>query len=235
MNVFITGVSSGLGFGLAKYHLEKGHNVYGISRRENEELNSYDNFRFLKQDISRFEELKTGLSSFLQNVDELELVILNAGIMNSIKDMRATTQSEITKVMDVNVWANKVIIETLFSEIRQISQVVAVSSGASVSGARGWNVYSVSKAALNMVVSLYAKEYADTHFCALAPGLVDTAMQDYIYSLTDYNKFPVIKRLQDAKGTDTMPDPEKAAVIFSEAVEKAKKYESGSFLDLRKI
>lgn len=235
MNVFITGVSSGLGFGLAKYHLEKGHNVYGISRRENEELNSYDNFRFLKQDISRFEELKTGLSSFLQNVDELELVILNAGIMNSIKDMRATTQSEITKVMDVNVWANKVIIETLFSEIRQISQVVAVSSGASVSGARGWNVYSVSKAALNMVVSLYAKEFTGTHFCALAPGLVDTAMQDYIYSLTDYNKFPVIKRLQEAKGTDTMPDPEKAAVIFSEAVEKAKKYESGSFLDLRKI
>ncbi len=235
MNILITGVSSGLGLGLAKYYLEKGHTVYGLSRRENPELSSFDNFKFLKQDISRFEELKTGLSSFLHNVNELELVILNAGIMNSVKDLTDTTLEEISEVMDVNVWANKVIIETLFAEVRQISQVVAVSSGASVSGARGWNVYSVSKAALNMVVSLYAKEYTDTHFCALAPGLVDTAMQDYIYSLTDYNKFPVIKRLQEAKGTDTMPDPVKAAVIFSEAVEKAKKYESGSFLDVRKI
>jgi len=64
MIVFITGTSSGLGFGLAKHYLETGHKVYGISRKMNEELNSYSNFHFLVQDISRFNEVETNLISF---------------------------------------------------------------------------------------------------------------------------------------------------------------------------
>ena len=64
MNVFITGTSSGLGFALAKHYLETGHNVYGISRKMNEELNRYSNFHFLVQDIARFSEVETNLISF---------------------------------------------------------------------------------------------------------------------------------------------------------------------------
>jgi benzil reductase ((S)-benzoin forming) len=137
--------------------------------------------------------------------------------------------------MDVNVWANKILIETLFREVKKIQQVVAVSSGAAVSGARGWNAYSLSKATLNMLINLYAKEYTDTHFCALAPGLVDTGMQDYIYSLEDHDKYPVVQYLKEAKGTGKMPKPDKAARVFAKAVESAKNHESGTFLDVRKL
>jgi len=162
-------------------------------------------------------------------------VILNAGVLSEIKDVKDTSLDEIKKVMDVNVWANKILIETLFSEVNEIKQVVAVSSGAAVSGARGWNVYSLSKATLNMLISLFAKEYTDTHFCALAPGLVDTGMQDYIYSLEDEGKFPIVQRLKQAKGTEKMPKPDEAARIFAKAVEFARNYESGTFLDVRKM
>ncbi|MFW6370887.1 MAG: alcohol dehydrogenase, partial [Bacteroidota bacterium] len=99
----------------------------------------------------------------------------------------------------------------------------------------GWNAYSLSKATLNMLINLYAKEYTDTHFCALAPGIIDTEMQDYIYSLPDDNKFPVVQKLKSLKGTDDMPPPAKAAPSLIKAFETVKKYESGSFLDVREL
>ena len=237
MNVLITGTSSGLGYGLAKYYLQNGHEVYGISRKVNKELKADNNFKLLVQDITNFSEVITNLNSFLMHINKLDLIILNAGILNDIKDLKDTGIDEIKKVMDVNVWANKIIIDALFQCVHSIEQIIAISSGAAVSGSRGWNAYSLSKATLNMLINLYAKEYTQTHFCALAPGLIDTKMQDYIYALNkDHeNKFPTVKKLKAAKGTDKMPDPEEAAKIVANSIEKIKIYESGSFIDVREM
>ncbi len=233
MNILITGTSSGLGYGLAKLYLDEKNTVYGISRRQNPELNEYKNFKFLSQDISRFIELKPKLAAFLEGQTKLDLVILNAGIINEIKDLYFTSLEEIKKVMDVNVWANKVLIDLLYRRLDSIDQIVAISSGASVSGSRGWNAYSLSKATLNMLINLYSKEFTDTHFCALAPGLIDSQMQDYIFNLPDDKKYPTVKKLIEAKETNQMPGIEEAAEIVSNAIKKVKKYESGSFLDVR--
>lgn len=235
MNVLITGTSSGLGFGLANHYLNKGHKVFGISRKANVELKKRENFTLLTQDISHYREVQVNLLSFLKDVKKLDLVILNAGILNEIKDLQETSLDEIKKVMDVNVWANKILIESLFKQVEKIEQIVAISSGASVSGSRGWNAYSLSKATLNMLINLYAREFTDTHFCALAPGLIDTKMQDYIYDLPEEKEYPAVKKLKNAKGTDQMPGPEKAAGIVADGIEKAKSYESGIFLDVRKM
>ncbi len=235
MNIFITGTTSGLGFGLAKFYLHKGHTVFGISRSLSEELKAFENYEFLVQDISHFGEIETNFGSFLKGVKKLDLVILNAGMLSKIKDLKDTGLDEIKRIMDVNVWANKVIIDTLFQQTETITQVVAVSSGASVSGARGWNAYSLSKATLNMLINLYAKEKPQTHFCALAPGLIHTKMQDYIYSLEEEEKYPVIKKLKEARGTSKMPDPAEAAEAISKGIEDARNYESGLFLDIRKM
>jgi benzil reductase ((S)-benzoin forming) len=235
MNILITGTSSGLGFGLAEYYLKNDHNVFGISRKQNQELNKYSNFNFLSQDISHFIELKPKVAAFLEKEKKLDLVILNAGILNEIKDLYFTSLDEINKVMDVNVWANKVLIDLLFRRLDEIDQIVAISSGASVSGSRGWNAYALSKATLNMLINLYSKEFTQTHFCALAPGLIDTQMQDYIFNLPEEKIYPTVKKLKKAKENNQMPDVDEAAGIVSNAIKKVKKYDSGSFLDVRDI
>jgi NAD(P)-dependent dehydrogenase (short-subunit alcohol dehydrogenase family) len=235
MKILITGTSSGLGFGLANYYLQQNHTVYGISRRPNSELGNFKNFSFLSQDLSDFEETEKNIAAFLKDTDSLDLVILNAGMLNEIKDMKDTSLEEIKKVMDVNVWSNKVIIDTLFSVLRTIGQVVAISSGASVSGARGWNAYSLSKAALNMLISLYANEQAQTHFCALAPGLINTGMQAYISGVSDELNFPTIERLRKVRESGEMPTIEEAAQINAQAIGRLKQYDSGSFIDVRKL
>jgi len=235
MNIFITGTSSGIGFGLAKHYLEADHNVYGISRRHNEQLEQYLNFKFLSQDLSSLKEVSGNISRFLEDVEVLDLVILNAGVLSEIKDMKDTSLEEIKKVMDINVWANKVIIDTLFETVDRIDQVVGISSGASVSGSRGWNAYSLSKATLNMLMDLYAKEHQDTHFTALAPGIIDTAMQDYIYSLEEEEKFPVLKFLKGLKGTSEMPPAGEAANHLAEIIPHLREFESGSYQDVREM
>lgn len=235
MKIIITGTSSGLGLGLARYYLSNGHRVYGISRRANEELNRFENFYFLSQDISNFSELRKKLTTFLRQLNELDLVILNAGMLNEIKDLKDTRLKEIEKVMNVNVWSNKIILDTLFELFENIGQVVAISSGASVSGSRGWNAYSLSKATLNMLIKLYANERINTHFCALAPGIIDTAMQEYVSSLPEEEHFTIVAYLKKVRTSGEMPTIEEAAETNVNAIAKAQNYKSGSFLDVRQM
>jgi len=237
MKILITGCSSGLGFGLASHYLNQGHQVFGISRKPNDELSKHSSFRFLSVDISNLELLRKEISKLLESEESLDLVVLNAGVINGIKDLKDTSIDEIKHVMDVNVWANKVLIDALFSLVGTIHQVVAISSGAALRGTRGWNAYSLSKATLNMLIDLYSNEYEDCHFCAMAPGLVETGMQDYLNNLPqEYEyKFPMVSKLKDARGTDRMPKPLEAARIVSESIGRAKEYPSGSYLDVRKM
>jgi NAD(P)-dependent dehydrogenase (short-subunit alcohol dehydrogenase family) len=235
MNILITGTSSGVGHGLANYYLDKGHTVFGISRNSNRDLDQNDKFNYLSLDLTRFGEIENKLYNFLKDIKSIDLAILNAGQLNEIKDLKDTTIEEIQAIMNINVWANKRLIDFLTTHIQTLDQVVAISSGAAVSGSRGWNAYSLSKATLNMLIDLYSKENEHTRFTALAPGIIDTGMQDYIYNHADENKYPVVKKLKSAKGTAMMPAPDKAAKIIAEAIEKTKQYESGMFLDVRKL
>ena len=50
-----------------------------------------------------------------------------------------------------------------------------------------------------MLIELYAKEHAETHFISLAPGIIDTGMQDYIYTIEEEEKFPVVQKLKSLK------------------------------------
>lgn len=235
MNILITGTSSGVGYGLANYYLEKGFTVFGISRNSNNDLDQYSKFNFLSLDLSKFGDLENKLYNFLKDIKTIDLVILNAGQLNDIKDLKDTTIEEIQAIMNINVWANKILIDFLSTHIKNVHHIVAISSGASVNGSRGWNAYSLSKATLNMLIDLYSKENENTHFTALAPGIIDTNMQDYIYDHADEKKFPVVQKLKSAKGTSMMPTPDKAAKIIAEAIEKTKQFESGVFLDVREL
>lgn len=64
--------------------------------------------------------------------------------------------------MDINVWANKLIIDDLAARHVAPRRIVLISSGAGVVGNHGWGAYALSKAALNMLAQLYAHELPST-------------------------------------------------------------------------
>ncbi|MFW5816506.1 MAG: alcohol dehydrogenase, partial [Wenzhouxiangella sp.] len=108
--------------------------------------------------------------------------------------------------------------------------------GAAVNMNYGWGGYSLSKAALNNLIQLYAHEMTDTHLSALAPGLVDTAMQDYLCGEVDSEEFPSVQKLKDARGTDHMPDARQAAETILDLLPDLRANQpSGSFVDIRQL
>ena len=232
--IFITGVSSGLGHGLAKMYLEQGATVYGCSRRAPEDLIE-SGLIFKEADLSDATTACHAVGSLLADAGHIHRIILNAGKLGQIRDMQATPLSDMRETMEVNVMANKWLLDLVFASGRKVKQVVAISSGASRSGQRGWNGYSISKAALNMLIHMYANEQRLTHFTSLAPGLVDTAMQDYLTNLPADDRFKPLAILKEAKGTDEMPDGETCARQLIDIFPKLLERPSGSYADIRKL
>jgi len=219
MKVFITGISRRIGYGLVKYYIENGDEVYAMGRK-----NPFgEAVKFYKLDVSAYEKIPHSLKSL--EIEKLDLAILNAGILGEIKEMKYWSVKELQNIFDVNVWANKVLIDELapFTE-----KIVVMSSGAAVNGNPGWGGYSLSKCAVNMMVSIYSKEI-DTKIYALAPGVIDTDMVAKVIS-GDHAKFPSLERVE--AGRVSLEEGTKRIV---KTIEKLDKFESGSFIDVRLV
>ena len=234
-SVLITGNSSGLGRGFTETYLERGWTVYGVSRRGCGGLDG--DLHDLRCDLADADALAPALGRLLDGVERLDLAILNAGILGPIADLAATPQDVVEQVMEINVWANKRILDWLLARPLPVARIVLVSSGAAVVGHRGWGAYALSKATLNMLAQLYAHEFPDSQLLALAPGLVDTAMQAVLCdpAQTDAGRFPSLQRLRAARGSDAMPDPVTAAVQIADLLPRLDDRPSGSFVDLRDL
>ncbi|MEM9409995.1 MAG: SDR family NAD(P)-dependent oxidoreductase [Planctomycetota bacterium] len=230
--VFITGVSSGIGHGLAKFYLDRGDQVYGVSRREPDFI-GHDNFQFASIDVTDAKAVADRLPILLASVQKISTVVLNAGILGQLSDVRDAQIEDLKRIMDVNVWSNKFVLDSLL-ERYAIERVITMSSGAAVNGNRGWSGYSISKAALNMLTMLYARENEKTFFVAVAPGLVDTAMQDQLCGEPQDPKFASVEVLKSKRGTVEMPKPANVAERLVKLFETADRLvDSGGFVDIR--
>lgn len=234
MNVLITGNSSGLGLGLTRALLAQGAIVWGCSRRGCP-IHDDDGLRDRRIDLGNLGNLEHHLERLLSDCLRLDLVVLNAGILGRIRPISDTDVHDLEHLMRVNVWSNKVILDWLIERAIPVAQVIAISSGAAVNMSYGWGGYSLSKAALNNLIRLYAEEMPDTHLTALAPGLVDTAMQDYLCGEVDTAAFPSVQKLKDARGTARMPSPDAAAEHLLGLLERLRQGPSGQFVDVRSL
>lgn len=226
-NVLITGCSSGLGLALTNYYLENEYIVYGISRTKPKLENK--NFHFKSFDLRDISNIKTNLSSFINKIPSIEIVYLNAGMLGEIKEMEKLSITEIKTVLDLNVFANKELLDVLSH--CHVKNIIAISSGASVNGSKGWGAYSLSKSSLNMLINLYSKEMTHTKLLSVAPGVIETPMTDVIRFEVDDNIFTSAKVLKEGD----IQQPIDAAQRLHEVIEKIEEFDSGSFIDVRKV
>jgi len=220
MKIFITGVSSGIGYGLVELWLREGIQVYGVGRS-----NPWgDRIEFIQTDLRNLEQIPAKLEKW--RWEKWDLAVLNSGILGEIKELTQWGMWELKEVMEVNLWANKVLIDWLLGRVKE---VVAISSGASKNGNSGWGGYSISKAALNMLVKIYANENPSTRFYALAPGVIDTPMVRKVVA-GDREKFPSLQRVDAGK----VPLQEGVKKVWK-AIQLLSDYPSGSYLDVREL
>jgi len=76
---------------------------------------------------------------------------------------------------------------------------------------------------------VYAKELHNTHFTALAPGVIETPMVQHIINNVDDTAYPSAKRLKEGH----IQTPTEAAKLLIHTFPKLLEYESGSYVDVR--
>ena len=226
-NILITGCSSGLGLALTKYYLKKEYKVYGISRKKPSITN--ENFIHKSFDLSQVSKIKSELTDFIKDINNLETVFLNAGMLGKIKILQELSIDEMNEVYSLNVYANKELLDILMQI--KVNNVLVISSGASKTGYKGWGSYSLSKAGVNMLVNLYANEMTNTKILALAPGVIKTPMTDYIRFEIDEDIFTSAKKLNEG----IVQSPEETAIKIDTLINRIDEFQSGIYVDVRKI
>ncbi len=227
-SMFITGISSGLGEGFSQLCLAEGWRVYGCSRRGG---NLQGDIREIKCDLADLDALAPALEGLLGEVEKLDLVVLNAGKNNGMKPIVETPLEEIKDVMDVNVWANKLILDWLHQAVPAIGQIVLISSGAGVAGTKGWSSYALSKCALNMLTRLYSHEFENTHMAAIAPGVTMSEMLGRHLDSIDLETYPHLQHFVDARDAGTIQSPAAAARKLFNVLGRLREQPSGQYFD----
>ena len=230
MSVFVSGSSRGLGEAFVEHYLAHKADVYGIGRSRLEN----PSYHYETVDVSDFKSLESSLEALFDGVKSLDLMILNAGVLGRIQDISLCEMEQLKFEMDVNMWANKVILDYVIKNKIAVKQVIAISSGASVNGSLGWNGYSLSKAALNMLIKLYASEMQETHLISLAPGLIQTDMMDSIIRGNhDVTKYKSVGFLQQSQKEGLILTPKTVVEQIVTIEEKILSQVSGEFIDIR--
>jgi short-subunit dehydrogenase len=138
MNILITGVSSGIGFELAKRYKKQGHNIIGISRTDSE-------FTSYKCDVSDFDRLR----EITKNID-VDMVIANAGVSYP-HSSEFMSFEEFKKTIDINFISIHALLENIVPKMKQKrdGKIVLISSLASFVASPTSLAYSSSKRAIN--------------------------------------------------------------------------------------
>jgi len=196
--VLITGTTSGLGASLAEIYEDGGYSVHSISKKEPKSSAVHRDC-----DLEDLDSVRRGIDSLVKT-HCYEYVFLNAGVLGELAVGADVHLRDYEKAFDVNVWSNKIIIDSLIKH-KRAKNIICLSSGAASKGYFGWSIYCSTKGAMKQLMSCYHLEYPDIKFLSLAPGLIKTKMQDYICS-HDENELPSVKKFKDAYSTMQTPE-----------------------------
>ncbi len=182
-SIIITGATSGIGRELAAQCIEKGYRVGGTGRRvENlREMKEQfgDRFYYRQMDVTRFDEARNRLIELAEEMDGVDIIVLNAGI---IRFQSATAVESDQKVIDVNVSGFVQLANAALDYFvsRGRGQIVGISSIAALLGYGKSSAYNASKAFIsNYMQGLRQKVRrtdADITITDVKPGFVESAM-----------------------------------------------------------
>ncbi|HEX7872038.1 MAG TPA: SDR family NAD(P)-dependent oxidoreductase [Sphingobium sp.] len=191
----ILGASRGLGLALAQEFLSRGYHVIGTVRSPSTALAEAGAAHDGRLDIEMVDITDAaGLRALRQRLAgrRIDVVIVNAGIALSIEKSPAEADdADFTAMMLTNALAPVRALE-LLEDLVPPGGVLAVMSselGSIAMGSGFWQLYSASKAALNMLMKSFAsrRKGDERAMLLLAPGWVRTDMggEGALYSIEE--------------------------------------------------
>jgi len=189
----VTGASRGLGAELAADFARRGMRL-GLCARSAPAVpdGSQDRALAWKLDVRDADAVDQFAHAVEERFGRIDLWINNAGVLNPITPLRRAPVAEWSRHIQINVAGVFHGARAYVQHLRRLGEagkggiLLNISSGAARSPYAGWSAYCAAKAAVDMLTRCLAMEEAgiDLRAHAIAPGIVDTTMQEQIRAVS---------------------------------------------------
>lgn len=237
--LIITGGNKGLGLGLAEEYHKNGYRVISIARTKTKKLYFEEQYQC---DLSNTENIENIIIELFSHLDKSNTSIItlinNAGDLGVVNTIENLTPQEISYTIQVNLTA-PIILNSIFIKLTKdwdcTKRIYNISSGAAVNPYESWVLYCSTKAGLDMMTKVVAKEQKDEpHGISITniyPGIVDTNMQKKART-TPKEQFKSVQRFIDFYKKGELSTPRQVAEkIFK--LESLKELKNGRIIDVR--
>ncbi len=180
----ITGATSGIGRACAVALSHEGYDIIGTGRREErlmelgQEISSHAQYRYLKFDVSKKEEVDKAMDSLPNSWRKIDLLINNAGNAHGFDPIQEGSTEDWDAMIDINVkgllYISKKIIPGMIQ--RKWGQIINVGSIAAKEVYPNGNVYCASKHAVDAITKGMRLDLTEhgIKVMGIHPGLVET-------------------------------------------------------------
>lgn len=233
--VVITGASKGLGAALART-VPFPAQVVDISRSGPDT----EGIEHIAADLTRPEEWERVGTEFDRLIGthdpDRTVMIHNAGVLTPIGFVGEVDAESYAANVLINSAAGQVLGHHFLRAVAGREgrrELIMISSGAAKGVYPGWSSYGAAKAATDQWVrnvGAEQKSRGGAVVAAIAPGVVDTGMQELIRQ-TDETDFPSVERFHDLHREGDLAEPETAARRVWKAIESG--LDSGAVVDVR--
>ncbi len=201
-----------------------------------------DGTRHLESDLAdptSWSGLAPSFHELVEAADPDRTLLLHAaGVVTPVGFAGEVTDDDVTRSALVNLAATPAVGHAWLRAVRGRPgrhQVCMVSSGAASSVYPGWSLYGAAKAALDQwtrVVGAEQDQRGGVEVCAVAPGVVDTPMQDALRT-TDEADFPRVAKFRDLHADGRLRPPAEVAAQLWDVLDEG--LDNGAVVDLRDL
>jgi len=184
----VTGASSDIGKAIAKRFVDEGSRVVLIARdfekleKARKEIGHDELTASMSCDLTDESQVVQTVKQIIDNYGKIDILVNNAGAINDPVHFHQMEDSEIKKLMDINLFGVFHMTKATLSKMSDVKSGVIVNIG-SISGERAiprvhLAAYSSTKAAISMFTKAIAVEYARRHIrCnSVNPGIINSGM-----------------------------------------------------------
>ena len=237
--LIITGGNKGLGAGIAEVYHKYGYHIISISRSHIKKLYTTEQYHTDLSIPKNCESILEEIFSHLSKKKATSITLVNnAGYLGKVGPIETISGDDFQYTLGINLLAPL----TLTSKFIELTKewnckkrVYNISSGAAINAYEGWSSYCTSKAGLDMMTRVIAKEQKNIEngvkIVSIYPGVVDTEMQEQVRN-SPKEKFKSVQRFIDFYEKGELSSPREIAEKIYELQEK-KQLKNGRILDVR--
>ncbi len=204
----ITGATRGIGYAVAKRFAAEGAHVIAVGRTQKNLESLDDEIRaaggtatLVQLDLMEFPKIDILAQTIAEKFGKLDILVGNAGVLGEITPMPHTSPDEWDKVIATNLTANFHLIRCFDGLLKKAEnpRAMFVTSGVTSGTHAYWGAYSVSKAALENMVEVYAAENTKTNLRVnlIDPAAVRTRMRALAFPGEDPETLPKPENITD--------------------------------------